>query len=499
MKKKVKDILKEHVHQHEYTINPEEIFVGALAEIKKEKKDKRKYLLFFLLFFGVSVFMKLYFSDMDNGHSIHNQLSDTSIEQIDEVSDYAKNEDLLETTLETQVNTSTPPETENENETTTIETDEVNQSEEPTNNSRIQEFRTKTRTETSINEKLKETKVIDESNTTQPTYTKDFKTPVKQIIESPQRSENTFIAAQPHLPRAIHENQDENVEAETNERSTKINDEVKVPMNAWPGAEAMQSIDLLNLLTPNGFVIGERDVDVTDKMYHGLVEIKKIKPRSKFALSIIGSYGLFDKTTIAKDAAQVITQDLFEEKPLEILSSSFLLSYTLSNSISLSSGIKWQQINEEFAWNGNYNVNELGDIINEVPGAESLVGMPYSQEVEHTIVDYTKRQLVSVPVLIGYSKRFNAFSIGANAGPSLNVYSKSEGRTLNELNLPVTIESLSPTYGLGVEGNVELGYAIAKRTDLLLNLSFQHLESEDILSEINFNSLSLGLGFRKGL
>jgi len=174
-----------------------------------------------------------------------------------------------------------------------------------------------------------------------------------------------------------------------------------------------------------------------------------------------------------------------------------LASYALNDFVQVKTGIKFQQINEEFDWDGSYTINELGERIEIDPEAETLVAIPFQQQVDRDVVNYNKHQLVSIPVLIGLHKRVNAFSMGINAGPLFNVYTNTSGVQFNADFIPVAIEDNVPSFNIGLEANAEIGYTIKNNTDLIFDLSVQRMTGNDSFLNFSINSLSAGLGLKK--
>jgi len=126
------------------------------------------------------------------------------------------------------------------------------------------------------------------------------------------------------------------------------------------------SISSVEILTPSIFEIRERKVVLNlQTSSASIVEVEPTIAKPKFALSLIGSYGIFQKDYVANEEKFLAYSNARNEseKELEILSTKLSLSYALTDLFQLSSGIKIQQINEEFSWIGSYTVNEIGQSI----------------------------------------------------------------------------------------------------------------------------------------
>lgn len=513
MKKKVKEILRENVHQHEYPVNPEEIFVGALAKVKQEKKDKKKYLLGFLLFFGVSVFLKLQLSTLETINNYHSGLTNTYIGESQQNDRSIDKINSPEEIYELQANSSTNRKEEIQTETQAGDTrikQEVSTNLESLNSQISTKNTIELKPTIKLTEKTPRLSAQDNLISKQSIDTESLI--VKSVVPvlavgknlREAKKESAFeITSKEEV--VIQEKEEELVQSMPEEMQLVSNQEMLLPKEEEDqdyteiiGKDFLSNVEFLNVYPPVVFDIEERVLDLETAIGQYIVEIKPTMAQSKFALSLVSSYGVFRKDYIANDAKYVDYSESRNavESELEIFSTKLMLSYSLSNMIQLRTGLKVQQINEEFAWDGSYTVNEFGEQIDV--NAESLIGIPFYQTVDRDLLNYTKHQIVSIPVLIGINKQLSAWKVGLHAGPSFNVYSKSEGLSLDEDLIPIAMEENVTTFKLGIEANFELAYSIARKTDLLLDVSFQQLNSQEQFINSSYNSLSFGLGVRKG-
>lgn len=497
MNNKVKEILRENVHQHEYPINPEEIFVGALAKVKQEKKDRKRYFFGFLLFFGLAVTAKLQFSTLNTNFDFQGNETEAFIGEI--IEDTNTKNILPEEDLEPQVSSSSSivEDVKEEKETqvnfsiaqTSIAKEKVNS---PTKNI--------TDNKSIESKAVKETKIINQNSQLKKQESTVAKPIINSIIPTVSSIKNLRKAKEEIVEKPVEEGS-RTKESLLSKSKEKIAAVEKESVNELSQIEFQNLIDIsmLKLIYPGLIEVKERGLDIKAGMDEQLVQVEPREAKSKFALSLIGSYGLYQKTYTAKEEQylEYVNARNNAETDLEILSTKLILSYKLNDYIQLSSGLKFQQINEEFAWDGSYTINELGEQIDLTQ--DNLVGIPFYQNVDRDLVNYNKHQLLSIPVLVGITKEMNALTVGLHAGPFFNVYTNSEGLSLNQELLPNLIEVSGTSFSLGIETNVELGYSMNRSTDLLLDVSLQRLQSQDQFLNATFNSLSIGLGIRKSL
>ena len=478
MKKKAKDILREHVYQHEYLVNPEEIFLGSLKQIKKERNEKKRYLFLLFLFFGLSIFIKFQVSTLDTNLSSYDQRSDqtaltTDIDQSDVVLNSSEKNTLTQEKKSSELNS---------------ENDEIGlaaAAEKSTllkeNSKEIISLELSSFGSTFSNKPLaKVGKLSAEKENINPLDYSDA-----QLIGKPS---NNPLDAFSYLRKA---NISKNNIAETQSSNNQIESAIaKVGVTYFQKIAAIES---------SNFDIEARAIPLENALNFNLSTEVGQKNRSKFALSISASYGLFKEDLVANEMAfqNYATLKSAQERELEVLSSKVLLTYMFSNQLLLSVGAKYQQINEEFSWIGSYFVNEHGEVIDV--GEDNLEEIGFYQEVDRELVDFNKHQVLSVPILLGFQKNINRFSVGVNAGPSFLLFSSSNGHNLGLAALPVTLDMLNPKFGMGWEGNFDFAYLVAYRTSIFSELSVQRLHAQEQFVSSNINSLSVSLGLRKWL
>ena len=505
MKQKVKDILKEHVREHEYPINPEEIFLGALSQIKNEKKDKRRYLFGLMFFFGISIFIKLHVSTLSTDFLSYDLLANNVVDDTDVETQIIKNNNQAE---QSQLNNSKELYAADQINTTSINTTQANTAQANT----AQTDATQTRiaqasvAQASVaqanpsssqplkNKALKNTSIDISPNTSIETEvsisnTVKFRQSKQQFVHEEKQNgwfgeeENLdVLIGSKHLRKANKEVKSNSSEAGTVAQNERIDDFETLALIPWSNFEINQRV------IPEENLFG---------FFQSTNFIQRHVP--KFALSLTTSYGLFKEDLVANDQAYLnyATMKSAREKELEVLSSKLLLNYMMTDQLSISVGAKFQQINEEFTWVGSYFVNEIGEVIDV--SQDNLVGVNFYQEVNQEIVDYNKHQVLSIPLLLGLQKNIRRFSIGVKAGPIFQVYSSSVGHNLGIAALPVTLDMLNPQFGMGWEGNLEFAYVVGKLTTFFTELSAQNLHTQEQFVSSNINSLSIGLGVKRGL
>ncbi|MBK9213786.1 MAG: hypothetical protein IPO14_12810 [Saprospiraceae bacterium] len=110
---------------------------------------------------------------------------------------------------------------------------------------------------------------------------------------------------------------------------------------------------------------------------------------------------------------------------------------------------------------------------------------------------------MDIPLLFGYELTKGKFSVGAAVGPFWNAFLQGKGRLVSSTYEPYYINSGNTPYlpntGLGIQGEVSLGFRMSPRFQL-----FSKVFYKNYVSNWNFNKIKYGeqhdfLGLSLGL
>ena len=226
---------------------------------------------------------------------------------------------------------------------------------------------------------------------------------------------------------------------------------------------------------------------------------------SKLQLSLVGGAAMASRDASSATNALYFSNRTNAENPLEKLSLKLHLSYNITKSFCIFSGLDLHVLNEKFIWNSQY-LADINNIIvsqvNEVNGAEvfNFTDTYYYQKVERDIQVYNQFILLDVPVGIKYSLIKNNWTVSGFAGVGLNLGSWFEGYTLDINNIPLKIddsnmeEKFGVNYFMGLEG----AYSITNKIQLIsqINLDFRRKQEIHIESKYRFFGAHIGIGIK---
>ena len=225
-----------------------------------------------------------------------------------------------------------------------------------------------------------------------------------------------------------------------------------------------------------------------------------LKPKKWQALFSIHSGVSFINRTFKSSSIgsePLIEQRSSSEKPLEAIHFSALAGVQHKSGFSIQSGLEVSQINERFLSIQNYS-----DTIVDENGIFAYTINPYLDTIaiydrveniknfSHTRKEFNQYRLYNLPILLGYQKQKNNWSLGIQAGVIFNLRLKTKGITLNEsgqfedLNMNQYKSKLGLAYELSINGN----YHLTKSFHLSLSPRLQYfpnsfLENNDKLEQ----------------
>ena len=480
MKEKIKEVLRGHVHKHEYSVDPADIWAGMQKEISTSKKKDRRGL--FALFIGLSILVVAGFLFLPGMQGDSMQVSELS--------------EITESDQSTQSQKRIAATTKEEKDINSVKT----------NNSPLNQ-KNNNKQSNSLAAKKNLTATSNRKNTIETVETK--------IKLEESTASQTFSSIQSSATKVVDENQplpfssklrlgSQLVENDKSE-DEKANDEVvsqadisseilatKVDLvKAQARLDIINQLELMNI----GLLSFNRQRELINDDYT-LVDVQKTNSKRK-SISLTAGMGVFAKKVIAFDESHsdyAIAREKYE-KPLEVFTAQAIVNIPLVSKLSLSTGIQYLQFNEAFDWKGSYFLDRNGNVINSP--AEFLVGENYYQEVSHSITTYNKAQLFSVPVLLGISNRHKRITYGLRAGANFHLRTQTQGKILATNLTPISV--LESNFGIGLQSKFELGYFITPGLELLGEISVLQVTAAEELINQRLRSYSLGLGLRQTL
>jgi hypothetical protein len=177
-----------------------------------------------------------------------------------------------------------------------------------------------------------------------------------------------------------------------------------------------------------------------------------------------------------------------------------------NNSMSVRTGINYNQINEKFTFNqGNvvqvtYIINNNGDTI----GSYTTTGARYKTTIN-------RYRSVDIPLVVGYELGNGKLHANINAGPIINIYSWQKGDVLDANGNPVNITTgkgssayqFKTNAGVGIVGAVSVYYKLNDRLHIMAEPYFRYnlsqMNKESITLKQKYQTAGLRLGIRLDL
>jgi len=484
MKEKVKDILRTHVHKHEYPVDSAEIWAGMQNEIEGDKKNKIRIFLIFFSFMAIAL-IGLFVTNLGQGDS----------KQISDVSERQFNEAEISTELKNE-NTNI---TETQNPSSAVKPASNNSSQkQKINNVKSKIDAGAVQGLTNESKKEKSTLKSVNTNVAKPIASKEagsnFTNSNISGIDQNNSSlvlANDFAVGDVMEARFNNNSIDSEDPKESDDFGSKTSIETKEIFETKPILRSISGlVPFSNIMV---FTEQRSDINIGSE-YYSMIDVEKLRPQ-RSSISFLAGAGIFTKQIVAFDESHkdyAIRRESYE-KPLEVINAQALITIPLMSKISLSTGIQYLQFNEELDWEGTYYINGNGDII-PAP-IENLVGENYYQEINHSLTNYNQSRLFAVPVLLGLSARNKRLTYGIKAGVNVQLRTKTFGKIFNEDLIPIS--SPSHKFGLGLQSKLELGYFIVPGLEMYGELSVLQVSTIEEIVDQRIRSYSLGLGLRK--
>ena len=198
------------------------------------------------------------------------------------------------------------------------------------------------------------------------------------------------------------------------------------------------------------------------------------------------------------------------ELPRYTYGAALQLSAVYNNTWALRSGVHYSEIRERFAYTIE---NEVRTIITNIYGQNgTIIGTDTTIENNaRQVVANNRYRTLNIPIIVGYEKNFNRFSLAINGGASINILFEPNGEFLSpEDNRPVTFsndtraEAAYPAFreglGLSFYGSVGVQYYLSPRLQLLVephvNAFTRSFTREDFMTDQRYLTAGVFVGLR---
>ena len=481
MKDKTKKIIQDHVQSHEYDIDPLEIWSGIEAKQKKRKG------FFWITGLGILLLSLVIFLGIQ--YSPGN----------DKVTEN-KAENLLEITPTTTIATNNEPQPEtNENLAKTSSSSAINK--------------------TKKNSDLPTSKL---NNNTEKTSQSFNNIPVQKLNKEIQTTSNAQSIAQTNNdPRKdntkrVTTNRSNNTDVGNKSNTSRIDSnlpstlsEIKPDLTELETSigKVRESMIALSTLKQNLnlFEVQQSQVKVTDSSidsdferfpWIGLEDQKKFRPL--FSISALQSVAFYQKQTTSNQGVNpsYIEARNAAEMPLERFGSTLLMNVELTNWLTISTGVEYQKINEQFNWEGSYIIDENDNIIGPVPAVETLTEEDKVRIVERDMEIFNKHELVNVPIQLSLHHNFKSITYGAYGRASINVWNITEGASLDERLYPIDLASLQTQFMTQWSGGFFAEIPVFKSWKLQAAFGLNQTKAQETFTTNSYNFKEFTLGIK---
>ncbi|MEM7103005.1 MAG: hypothetical protein AAF502_07750 [Bacteroidota bacterium] len=459
---------KNNMHDHESQVDPNEIWGAIEPEvnvINKSKKDKRRFLLFWLFGgLGVSLISTLVIWSMNTGQ----------ITKTDQMS-------MSEATNQTETLADGEPES-----SITESISEAN-SGNNLNAEFTKENDTPGNVDTNGNSETLATgnegfPVTEDSNlkgeSSSEKTTENFKNHSHAVQENKVGTDEALISL-PEMQELINE------EGSVINNSALPNDNETIAIFE-EGQGAMQAIYVLPTQAISLTDVDDRSIlsnlfDFASNFPLPILENNYTQKPFSFGVSAIGGASLVNRQFSQKDSAAIdlITLRESTEKTLEAHHYGLMFSLKHKSGFSLTTGIQRTSIAERFDYNESFEevitIQGIDTLFVDINlDTIAIMGeIPMVRTTTFNNRNFNTHKLLDIPFLIGYERQFGKWNLGARAGILANLAMKSEGRILQDPSNILEVElQETPIYRPNIGLSYQFGLHIRREILPNLDLSF---------------------------
>ena len=496
MKDTTKKILQDHVQMHEYDVDPLDIWSGIE---KKQKKKNRKGFIWFLglVAFIISGISLLYFNFSTSKHAaplaseIENNITDEIPTYADE--SFVKSNENIETTRIKKTSENVELSTKNRSNSTKPATNSKDNKNTKVNINKTSNRLTRngnTAQNSQENTSSNNTTITDNLVSTNDGSNKGV-TPLKNRANVSKVTTLPINASSDNSSNILAGN------AATQPDQSELHASVVDIRESLTELAQIQQLINFQTVEQATIIVPTTKIDDNFSRNPWVYTDAKEKYEVLWSVTVLGNISFFDKETTAIDQANALYAQERSAKvqPLERYGSSLLLNAQLTKWLTISTGLDYQKINEQFEWNGSYLIDNQDRIIGHAEDIEMFANEDNIRIVDRELSIYNNQQLLNLPIQLSIHQSIKTVSFGVFGRTKINLLNSVEGFSLDERLLPTSLENfqqkIKPQWTLGAFFEVPL-YRAWK---LHAAVGFNQAEiNENVLNnKYNFKEFALGL------
>ena len=231
-----------------------------------------------------------------------------------------------------------------------------------------------------------------------------------------------------------------------------------------------------------------------------LIEPAQTQITRPWSVVVSGHYGRFTKSIVNSVDEQAQQLKLASEKAKDAFSANVMIQYDLPKNFFVRGYAGYRRAYEKLDWDGSY-IEDVNGVRYRTDDQESIPEDLMGQEnllVERNASLYNQYNTVDVSLAAGYSMRLGRFTTSVFGGVGRSVYVNALGTTLDEQGLPAELDliqgelSYQNRYLMGIDATYPLGAHLGLYFSGVY--SRQHVGFHSF--DFRYHNYDLGLGLR---
>lgn len=185
------------------------------------------------------------------------------------------------------------------------------------------------------------------------------------------------------------------------------------------------------------------------------------------------------------------------------------LVYTYKRALTVKTGFDYTQLNTTFLHRSpGTRIITIIDTIQTDAGPK-VISSTYSENGYNITKVADKYKFIDIPITVGYQKRFSNFLIQLNAGVSFNLAFSQQGKILNNLNSPVSIDRYDTkkadiyksNAGMSLIASLQLQMPLTKKNYIFIEPNVKYVikdltkSSYTLSHKVSMLGSQIGIGF----
>lgn len=185
------------------------------------------------------------------------------------------------------------------------------------------------------------------------------------------------------------------------------------------------------------------------------------------------------------------------------------LVYTYKRALTVKAGFEYTQLNTTFLHRSpGTRIITIIDTIQTDAGPK-VISSTYSENGYNITKVADKYKFIDIPITVGYQKRFSNFLIQLNAGVSFNLAFSQQGKILNNLNSPVSIDRYDTkkadiyksNAGMSLIASLQLQMPLTKKNYIFIEPNVKYVikdltkSSYTLSHKVSMLGSQIGIGF----